>query len=65
MAKDNKSSINLNRQIKTTAFLLDRFKTKYDYILKLRSDIFLSDKHKFKREFIKAINIPSTEPTVP
>ena len=58
LAKDNKSFINLNRQIKTTSFLLNRFKTKYDYILKLRSDILISNKHKFKREFIKAINIP-------
>ena len=37
--KDSERLINLNRQIKTTAFLLDKFKNKYDYILKLRSDI--------------------------
>ena len=58
LAKDNYSFINLNRQIKTTSFLLKKFKKKYDYILKLRSDILVSDTRKFKKEFLKAINIP-------
>ena len=57
-ARDNKSFINLNRQIRTTAYLLDRFKNKYDYILKIRSDIMVSDSYKFKKEFITALNIP-------
>ena len=56
--KDSERLINLNRQIKTTAFLLDKFKNKYDYILKLRSDILVSDTCKFKKEFITAVNIP-------
>ncbi len=57
-AKDNKSFINLNRQIRTTAFLLERFTNKYDYILKIRSDIMVIDSNKFKKEFIKVLNIP-------
>ena len=56
--KDSERLINLNRQIKTTAFLLDKFKNKYDYILKLRSDILVVDSFKFKKEFLKAIKIP-------
>ena len=58
LTKDSERLINLNRQIKSTAFLLDKFKDEYDYILKLRSDIMVADSFKFKKIFLKAINVP-------
>lgn len=55
---DRERFLNLNRQIKTNAFVLNKFKNKYDYILRIRSDIMVSDINKFKRIFIKAIKMP-------
>lgn len=58
LTKDGERLLNLNRQIKTTQFLLDKFKNKYNYILKIRSDIMVVNVLKFKRKFLKAISTP-------
>ncbi len=55
---DNKWYINLNRQIRSNDFLLDYSRNRYEYIVKMRSDIKLINKTKFKNELLKAIDIP-------
>lgn len=52
--KDNKNFINANRQIAAMKFVLEKYSNCYDFIVKMRNDIFLEKRNKFKRSLLKA-----------
>lgn len=52
--KDNQNYINTNRQITAMKFVLEKYSSNYDFIIKIRSDIFLKNSYKFKKSLEKA-----------
>ena len=55
--KDQKNFINTNRQITAMKYVLDKYSDKYEFIIKIRNDIFLENPSKFKNNLVKAFKI--------